>query len=337
MTGTRSDAGVVRVQEIMSAAWLASAVSVLADLGVPDHFGDTPLAVGELATAVGAEPGALLQFLRAGVAADLFTEEPGHRFALTDAGRVLRSDAPSSMREMCRVVGRPEFQLTWAHAAHTARTGEPAFAVPHGKPLFDYMFDNPAFAAEFHGAMAQSTSASTVDASFDFSTVGHVVDLGGGNGSMLAALLSKHPHLRGTLVDLPHAVAEAPAVLEAAGVADRVEIRAGSFFDGVPEGGDVYVLSRVIGNWNDADCVKILSNVRAALTPAARLLIVGHMPTAADRTHYLPALGLFMYVLLQSNARTVEDHDPLFAEAGLTAAGFHNVPDSESVLQARLP
>ncbi|MFH0245595.1 methyltransferase [Streptomyces sp. HK10] len=324
----------LRVRELMTAGLLAHAISVLCDLRVPD-FLDDPRSHTELAKDAAADPEGLLPFLRAACAAGVLDEPTPKVFELTELGRVLRTDSPNSMSKMCSLTCREEFNRTWSHAIHTARTGEPSFSVPHGKSFFEYMADNRDFAALFDKAMVSSAATDNLLASYDFSGARHVVDVGGGRGAMLAAVLQRHPELRGTLLDLPHVVANAEPVLEKAGVADRVTLVPGSFFDPVPESGDVYLLSRVIGNWNDEDSLRILRSVRSAMDTDDRLVIVGQMPSENDRTHYPRQLDLYMFALLGARLRSPDEYQQLFDQVGLTVTDHWNFPDSESVLRAR--
>ncbi|GAA5038929.1 hypothetical protein HNP84_003435 [Thermocatellispora tengchongensis] len=326
----------LRLIEIVSSAWISAAVSALAELGVADHL-DEPRTAADLARLTGAHAEALSRFLHAACSAGVLTALDDGRFALTEVGEVLRGDHPQSMRQMCRLTGMEEFARTWAHAVHTARTGEPAFDAAHGRPVWEYMSDpdHARFSRAFHGAMAESAAGHAVSALYDFPEGAHVVDVGGGRGAMLARLLTEHPHLTGTVLDLPNAVQGADKLLADAGVGARATVVAGSFFEHVPEGGDVYLLSRVIGNWNDEDSVRILRAVRAAMRPEARLVVVGHMPTGEDRTHYVRALDLYMFVLLQARLRTPEQYQELFARSGLELSRAELRPDSESLVEAR--
>jgi len=326
----------LRLIEIVSAGWISAAVSALADLGVADHL-DRPRTAAELADLTDAEPEALSRFLQAACAAGVLSDQGDGRFALTEVGQVLRSDSPESMREMCRLTGMEEFARTWAHSAHTARTGRPAFEAAYGRSAWEYMAD-PAhtdFSSAFHRAMAESAAGQTVNARYTFPEGAHVVDVGGGRGAMLARLLTEHTHLTGTVFDLPNAVRGADKLLADAGVSDRASVTAGSFFDGVPGNGDVYLLSRVIGNWNDEESVRILSRVREAMSPGSRLVIVGHMPTGEDRTHYVRALDLYMFVLLQARLRTPDQYCALFERAGLALSRADLRPDAESLIEAK--
>jgi hypothetical protein len=323
----------LRVRELMTAGLLAQAISVLCDLGVPDVM-DTPRSNAELAKEVGADPDGLLPFLRAACAAGVVTEPAPRVFELTELGTVLRSDVPGSVAKMCSLTGREEFNRTWANAVHTAKTGEPSFAVPYGRPFFDYMKTNAEFATLFDTAMVSSAAVDNLLAGFDFSDATHVVDVGGGRGAMLSAVLRRHPHLHGTLVDLPHVVGGSERIV--ADVADRITLAPGSFFDPIPGSGDVYLLSRVIGNWNDEDSLRILRSVRSAMAPGDRIVVVGQIPSENDRTNYPRQLDLYMFALLGARLRSYDEYQELFLQADLTASRFANFPDSESVLEARL-
>lgn len=324
-----------RLNEIMSAAWLGHAVSVLAELGVADLL-DTARTVDEIAKDTGCDADALLRFLRVARVAGVLSEPEAGRFALTDAGRMLRSDVPGSMRDMCRVTGREPFGRAWAYAVHSARTGGSAFTEAYGEPIFSFLArpENRELSALFHSAMAASVGSGALLDRYDFTGVRRVVDVGGGRGAMLAALLNRHPHLRGTVVDLPNAVAGAGELMRQAGVADRAEIVPGSFFDPLPGNGDVYLLARVLANWNDEDSVRILRRVRAAMHPDARLVIVGHVPSDTDHTHYARALDLYMFVLMQAKLRTREAYQELFAAADLALTRCIHHPDAQSLVEA---
>lgn len=324
----------LRVRELMTTGLLSQAVSVLCELNVPDAL-TTPRTHTEIAKEVDADAEGMLPFLRAACAAGVLAEPAPRTFELTEVGQVLKSDHPTSMRNMCALTCREEFNRTWANAIHTARTGEPSFSVPYGKGFFEYMASNREFATLFDKAMTSSAAVDNLLSSYDFSQARHVVDVGGGRGAMLASVLKSNPHLTGTLLDLPHVVANAERTMSEAGVADRVTLVPGSFFDEIPASGDVYLLSRVIGNWNDADSLRILKSVRSVMKPDSRMVIVGQTPSANDRTHYPRQLDLYMFALLGARLRSYDEYQELFTQVNLTATEQWNFPDSESVLQAR--
>jgi hypothetical protein len=176
---------------------------------------------------------------------------------------------------MCAMRGETWFWESWADLLHSVRTGEPAFEHRHGSPLFAYLHDHPAAMMLFAEAMSSmsDTEQAAVLAAYDFSTANTVVDVGGGQGLLLAAILRSNPTARGVLFDLP-ATFSGAQILEAADVRDRCVISSGNFFDAVPGGGDVYVLKSVIHDWDDDRAVVILANCRRAMHPAGTLLLI---------------------------------------------------------------
>jgi hypothetical protein len=223
---------------------VSEAIHVAATLGVADLLAEGPRTSDELAAATSAHAGSLYRLLRALASVGVFHEDEGRRFSMTPMGALLRSDVPGSLRGWAVYVGRPYFREAWRHLEHSIRTGDNAFQHVHGTDVWAYRAEHPDESAIFDLAMESLTGASNpalLDA-YDFGRFGTVVDVGGGNGALLAALLGEFPATRGVLFDQPHVVAKAAAVLERAGVADRCEIVSGSFFDEVPPGGDAYTL-----------------------------------------------------------------------------------------------
>jgi hypothetical protein len=323
----------LRLRELITGAVLAKAVAVLCELGVPDALTGKRTNT-ELAAEVGADPESLLPYLRLGCAGGILTEPELRVFELTDLGELLRSDTPGSERPLCLLVGREEFDRTWARATDAARTGDPMFTAAYGKPFFQYVSQTPDFATMYDAAMASSTGLDNLLAACDFSSTTHVVDVGGGRGAVLSAILRRYPHLRGTLLDLPHVIAGAKPVLAESGVTDRATLCPGSFFDPVPTTGDAYLLSRVIGNWSDADSLRILTNIRAAMSPGNRLIIVGNMPSSNDRTTYPVQLSFYMFALMGARTRTYDEYAELLDRTGLTITRWTNFPDGESIIEA---
>ena len=334
MTSAQPVPAHLRLRELVTSALTAKAVTVLCELGVPDALTGKRTNV-ELAGEVGADPDALLPFLRLGCAAGVLAEPELRLFELTELGQLLCENTPDSEKPLFLLVAREEFDHTWAKANHGARTGETMFSAAYGKPFFEYVSSTPEFAAIYDAAMVSSTGLDNLLAACDFSDASHIVDLGGGRGAVLSALLRRDPHLRGTLVDLPHVVEGAGPILAEAGVADRVTLSPGSFFDAtIPDTGDVYLLSRVIGNWGDADSLRLLRKIRAAMSPGDRLVIVGNMPSANDRTRYPLQLSFFLFSLMSARTRTYDEYAELLEQSDLTISRWANFPDGESIIEA---
>src|ERR687886_1390198 len=255
---------------------VSQAIHVAAALGIADLLEDGPKSVDELAETTGTHAPTLYRLLRALASVGIFIETDDGRFGLTPLAEYLRTDTPGSLRAFVRLIGQQSFWRSWGHLLHSVRTGEPAFRKVHGTGPFEYWAGHPEEAAVFDAAMT-SHSSGVVDAvvrSYDFSGIRVLLDVGGGEGVLLAAILAANPSLRGILFDQPHVVGTAGALLEWAGVADRCEVVGGSFFEAVPVGADAYLLKSVIHDWDDAAAIEILRACRAAMAVRGKLLVV---------------------------------------------------------------
>ncbi|SNQ46499.1 putative O-methyltransferase [Frankia canadensis] len=309
-----------RILQLATSSWMSAAVSAAATLGVADALADGPRGVGELASAVDAHPPTLYRLLRACTEFGLFEELDGQVFILTDVGHALRSDSANSMRAFARWVGEPAERYTWSNLVTSVRTGQPAFEVTHGRDVWDFMAGHPDTAAVFNDAMTSASNQMIAPAvrAYDFTGLRRIVDVGGGHGALLAETLRAYPDLHGVLYDQADVVAGAGESLRAAGVADRVDIVAGSFFDAVPPGADAYLLSNVIHDWDDDASGRILTRVRDAMSPAARVLLVEVlMPSKPEPSPTVKLMDLNMLVLCGGKQRTEAEFSDLLRGAGL--------------------
>lgn len=267
-----------RLYALIGAYRLSEAISVAAALGIADALADGDRTIDALAARTQTDAGALYRLLRALAAAGVLSETPDRSFALTGAGTFLRSDVPGTLRDWAIFVGRPQVREGWGNLEHTIRTGENAFTALHGESVWDWRKHEPAEDALFNRAMVSNsaTVATALADAYDFRAARTVADIGGGSGTLLAAILGRHPGLRGVLFDQPHVVSSpaTTALLERAGVLDRSELAGGSFFEAVPAGIDVYVLKAVLHDWDDDDAIRILRTVRAAASPESVLLVI---------------------------------------------------------------
>jgi hypothetical protein len=251
---------------------LSQMLHVAAELGLADRIGDAPRPVAELAGECGAHPRMLPRLIRALAAFDIFTIDVDGHVAHTPKSRCLRRDATPTVHYAARYWGLPNTWATWGQFEHTVRTGEPAFEHVYGMPNFDYLAAHPDESQVFDEFMQHSPDDRHRAVANAYPFEGTVVDIGGGSGGLLQAVLGKHPKARGILYDQPKVVAGAGAVLGA--LSERCTIVGGSFFEGAPEGGDIYTMSQIIHDWNDARCLQILGHCRRAMRPEARLLII---------------------------------------------------------------
>ncbi|MFF6994324.1 methyltransferase [Streptomyces sp. NPDC008313] len=325
-----------RVLQLATSSWMAAAVSAAAELGVADALADGARPADEIARSVGAHPPTCYRLLRACAALGLFEEREGRVFALTEVGDALRDDSPHSMRNFARWVGLAADRTTWTGLADSVRTGGPAFERVHGQDVWEYMRDRADVSAVFDDAMTEASCrliAPVVDA-YDFGGIGTLVDVAGGHGALLAAVLAAHPDTRGLLYDRPDVVAGAKRTFQDRGLDDRVEIAAGDFFDSVPAGKDAYLLSNVIHDWDDEPSLRILTNCRRALAEDGRVLLVeAVMPERDGLSPTVTLMDLNMLVLCGGKQRTESEFAELLGRAGLrltrvVPAGLHSVVEA---------
>ena len=253
---------------------LTASLSALARLGVADHMGESAVSVEDLAARVGAHAPSLYRVMRMLASVGVFTEEPGGKFALTPVGETLKTDAQGSMRAMAMMLGDEWSMHAYTRMADCIRTGIDGVTMAYGKPIFDLLAERPEQCETFQRAMTggSNIAAQSILASYDFSGIERLADVGGGHGVLLTSILQKYPAMRGVLFDLPEVVAGVPADRLAA-CGGRLQVEAGSFFERVPRGCDAYMMKHIIHDWSDEHCRTILKLIRAELPPHGRLLV----------------------------------------------------------------
>jgi hypothetical protein len=221
---------------------------------------------------------------------------------------------------------------------YSVQTGESGFEKDLGMPVFDWFATHPAEASLFNETMVgiHGAEPAAVAAAFDFSGSSTIVDVGGGTGNLLTTILAKNLASRGVLYDLPHVVRDAPALINARGLADRVTIAPGSFFDDVPTGGDAYLLSHVIHDWSEEHCLTILGNCRRAMKPSSRLLLIEMVLPPGNTPHPGKLLDLMMLVGPGGRERTQEEYAALLAKAGLKLTRVVPTESAVSVVEAQI-
>jgi C-methyltransferase len=325
------------MMEMIIAAWTSQAITVVAQLGVADALADGPLPIDELAARVGADADALGRLLRALISRGVFRHRRDGGYELNSLAATLCSDAPVSMVWAARFYGSAEQRERWTLLVDSVRTGNSVVPALHGKESFDYFAEEPEHAELFNQTMtsiSQLTDAPVV-AGYDFSAYHTIVDVGGGHGTLLAAILAAAPASRGVLYDLPRVVASAPGLLREHNVADRVRIGEGSFFDCVPGGGDAYVLKNIMHDWPDEKAVQILRNVRAAAGPRATVLLVELVIPNHDRDFPGKWADLEMLLNLGARERTAAEYGDLLSQAGFRMTRVVQTASPLSVVEAR--
>ncbi|WP_432933531.1 methyltransferase [Microbispora sp. CA-135349] len=293
-------------------------------LGVPDLLAEGPAPVTRLAESTGSDRHALYRLLRALVVLGVAEEgEPGW-FGLTEQGQPLRADHPWSMRSSLLLLGDPDTWRAWGALTHSVRTGEAAWDHVHGSPLFAHLARHPELSAVFNRAMREGTEriAPALPMAYDFTGAQTVVDVGGGNGSLLAAVLAATPGLKGILFDTAEGVTGAAEELRRAGLADRCSIETGDFFEAVPEG-DVMLVKGVLHDWDDRRCVALLHSCRRSIAADGRLLVLEPvMPSGLGTPEAAGAVmsDIAMLVYTGGRERGMTEFRDLFAAAGFGLA-----------------
>ena len=314
-----------RLFALLGAAQQGLVVRAFVELGLADHLSAGRSELEELATTTGSHPASLGRMMRAAAAVGLCAVDDRGVFSLTAMGELLRTGDPSSSAAWTSLMTGPWLVHPWEKLAEAVRSGRAAFSEIHGMGFWEYVAAHPKEGAIFDSAMTGSIPkrAATLIEAVDLSKVRTVVDVGGGQGLLIAALLAKSPGLRGIVADRPEVLAGARPVLEAAGLADRVELVPTDFFTTVPPGGDIYLLSRILHDWPDPEAAAILRSCRQAMTRTSRLYVMEEIvPELDDRSpEDLVALALKdlnMLVLVGGQERTASEYATLLAAASLS-------------------
>lgn len=306
------------------------------ELGIPDLLADGERTADDLADASGADPSTLYRLLRALASLGILSEGQGQNFSLTELGQPLRSEVPGSIRGWVRLQGRDSIWRSWGNLANAVREGENSFRMVHGTDIWKWRAEHADESAIFDEAMRSMTigvNASILDA-YDFGRFATIVDVAGGNGTLLAAVLAAHPASRGILFDQAHVVSGAEPILEAAGVLDRCEIVAGSFFESVPAGADAYVLKWIIHDWEDEESVAILRTCRAAMSPDAVVLVIERDLGEPNENPVAKLADLNMFVMPGGRERTLDEYAALFGAADLRLLAAHPATSGYLVIEA---
>ncbi len=303
---------------MISGYQLTQLVHVLAILRIPDLLTHGPRTADDLAAQVGANGDRLYRALRALAAVGVLEEHDERSFALTPTSELLRADHPESLRPMAIFFGGVSYR-TWSELLYGVMSGETPAERVLGMPGFDYLRKDTEAGEAFDATMTAISRrhvASIVE-SYDFSSALTVVDVGGGQGMLLAGILKANPHLHGILFDQPNVIAAAERTFEDAGVADRCELVGGDFFRAVPPGGDLYMLRSIIHDWDDMPATTILTNCERAMAENGKVLVMESVVDAGAQSIAAKMLDVQMLVMTGGRERTVEEFRRIYSEAGL--------------------
>lgn len=328
----------VAMIELILAGWTSQAIEAAAELGVADALAAGPMQPDDLAAKIGADPDALSRLLRALCSRGVFRRQADGAYALTPLADTLRKDAPGSMNAAARYYGSPQHREHWSMLAESVRTGTAGIPRLRGKPFFEYLQDDPYLAELFNGAMTSISEMAEgpVVAAYDFTSFPTIMDVGGGHGRLLAAILKSAPAACGVLLETPDVIAGAMPLLRKFGVAERVHLEAGSFFEGVPPGAKLHVLKHIIHDWPDDKAVTILRNVRAAGGADCTVVLVELVIPDHDRDFVGKWADLEMLLGLDgSRERTEEEYGTLLAQSGFTMTRVIPTASPFSLIEAK--
>jgi hypothetical protein len=305
-----------QIVEMVMAQFVSRLVHLAATLKLSDCLADGPKTAEELAPLTGTHAPSLYRVMRTLASLGLFSEDHAHRFALRPLGQTLRSGTPSHATAL--IMGGDIMARSLDNMLYSVQTGRTGFQNSFGMPLFDWLGGHPSEASLFNQTMVgiHGMEPPAIAAAYDFSIFKTIADVGGSTGNMLTTILARHPSPQGILFDLPHVVRDAPAFIAQRGLTDRIRIETGSFFDGVPAGADAYILSHIIHDWNEEQCLTILGHCRRAMSSDGRLLLVEMVLPPGDTPHPGKMLDMAMLLVPGGEERTEAQYAALLDKAG---------------------
>lgn len=311
-------------------------IYVAGKLHLADHLAQKPQTAEELAPVVNAAPTALYRLLRALASLGVFTESTGGLFEVTPIGDLLRQDKPGSLRSTAMLYGDELIWRVYGRLEYAIETAKPAFEHVHGQPFYDYLSQHPAAATLFHEAMTgfSEQEAEAILAAYNFSTVRSIIDIGGGQGALMATLLPTYSQLRAVIFDRSPPVGEALRLFPSADLRARVEFIQGDFFAAVPDGGDLYLLKSIIHNWSDEEAMAILRKCRQAMPPYGRMLIAERIVPPEGSPSEAKLFDINMLVTVGGQERTAAEYIALLGAAGLAMTRIIHTKSHLSLIEA---
>lgn len=314
----------------------SQAIYVAAKLGIADLLADGPKNVNELAAAAEADAPSLYRVLRALASLGVFTERDDQNFALNATAELLRSDSPCSLRDLAIFFGEDWHWKVWGQTLYSVRTGKTGWSQVHGDEVFSYFAANSEASKIFDRAMTSLSNLAikAVLEAYDFSEIETLVDVAGGHGRLLTAILDANPSVNGLLFDLPHVIEGAKENEQIKAAGSRCELKTGDFFVDVPAGADAYIMKHIIHDWDDERALRILRNIKWAMKPSARVLLVEAVITPANEHDFGKLLDIEMLVSPGGKERTAAEYKDLFARAGLSLTRIVPTKSPYSVIEA---
>jgi len=325
-----------QLTRMLAGAMLGRALCTIAELGIADMIeSDSPQSVESLARATTTHERSLYRILRFLASRGVFQETDIRHFGHTPLSLCLRSDAEGSFRAGAQMFHHMFAAVDELH--HAALTGEAGFNKAYGQPIFDYIGQNPELAPIFDAGMTSIHGHETgaMLEAYDFSGTQVLADIGGGNGSLISAVLNRYPDLKGILFDLGHVIGRAHENLQSSGLSDRCTIIEGSFFESVPSGADTYLFRHIIHDWTDEQCAQILGHCRKAIPKDGKLLIVEAVVPEGNEPSLAKDFDITMLTFPGGLERTAEEYRVLFEKAGFQLSSITPTPSVISVVEGK--
>ncbi|MBA3823250.1 MAG: methyltransferase [Ktedonobacterales bacterium] len=321
--------------QMMTGYWVSQGIYVAAKLGLADLLTEGPCSINELAAATQTQAGPLYRVMRALASVGIFEEGDAEWFTLTPLAQLLQSNTADSMRALAMMYAEEQYRA-WGDILFSLQTGTPAFEHSFGTRYFDYLATHPEASQVFNAAMVGWTTqiVDAVVAAYDFASVSTIVDVGGGHGALLAAILTTSPATQGILFDQPHVVTSAEPFLRAAGIHDQCQGVGGDFFADIPAGADVYVLAQILHDWDDKHSMAILRQVRQAVPSHGKLLIIELVLPEGNEPFLGKWLDLHMLVMLGGRERTAAQYATLLRASGFESVRVIPTAAGQSIVEA---
>jgi len=322
----------------LATGYIASTATYLAvKLRIADRLAASPKTAADLAKETSVNEDALYRVMRTLTSLGVFEETTPRTFANNLPSSMLRSGVQGSMYDMALWMSDPFHFQVYADALYSVETGKPAVEKTFGMPIFEYFPKNPQESEVFNNAMTMFSGMviPAVLEAYDFSGIGTLVDVAGGHGRVLTSVLEKYPSMRGVLFDLEHVIAGARPTIDRLGLTNRCNTATGDFFKAVPPGGDAYIMKHIIHDWNDAEAIAILKNIRTAMNPGGRVILLESVIAPGSQPDFGKIIDLEMLLMPGGRERTEQEFRDLFERAGFTLTRIVPTKSPLSVVEAR--
>lgn len=328
--------GPIALLELIMGSMITQAIYVAAKLDIAGLLSQGPVTAAEIARRSAADPDAIHRTLRLLASYSIFAEEKDGRFRLTPMAEGLRADSPMSMRGMALLLGDPIEWEDWGNLLLAVQTGKPVLPTLRGMGGYEFLAANPEFAVIFEGGMGNLSNLETgpIVAAYDFSKFGTVVDVFGGKGTLLAAILERAKDTRGVLADQRAGDLGAAEFFRAAGVAERCTIDTAGLFEKPPSGGDAYIMKHIVHEWPESQALEILRNTRSVISSSGKLLLMEFVIPEGKKQHPGKLVDLWLMILMGGKERTSAEYAELLRRAGFRLERVVETASPVAILEA---